>query len=164
MPKKCPSIVGIDVSLTHTAMWFGEGNFTSVKGGKMRGVTRLKAMYEWVLAALVTNKPNVAVIEGYAYMANSRQHRLGEIGGVVRLACANSGVKRVIEVPPTTLKKFFFGHGRATKEEMIDEANRRVGPDFKITDDNIADSLALWCAGLDNALIRGKCETENLDE
>ena len=103
MPKKCPSIVGIDVSLTHTAMWFGEGNYTSVKGGKLRGVTRLKTMYEWVLAALVTNKPRVAVIEGYAYMANSRPH------------------------------------------------------------DNIADSFALWCAGLDNALIRSKCDTENLD-
>ncbi len=163
MPKKCPSIVGIDVSLTHTAMWFGEGNYTSVKGGKMRGVTRLKTMYEWVLAALVTNKPRVAVIEGYAYMANSRQHRLGEIGGVVRLACANAGVKRIIEVPPTTLKKFFFGNGRASKQDMIDEANHRINSDLEITDDNIADSFALWCAGLDNALIRSKCETENLD-
>ena len=164
MSKKYPSIVGIDVSLTHTALWFGEGNFTSVKGGKMRGVTRLKAMYEWVVAALVLNKPKIAVIEGYAYMANSRQHRLGEIGGVVRLACANSGVTRIIEVPPTTLKKFFFGHGRASKEEMIEEANRRVGPTIKIEDDNIADSFALWCAGLNNSLIRGKCETEDLEE
>ena len=164
MSKKCPSIVGIDVSLTHTAMWFGEGNFTSVKGGKMRGVTRLKSMYEWVLAALVTNKPKVAVIEGYAYMANSRQHRLGEIGGVIRVAWANAGVKRIIEVPPTTLKKFFFGNGRATKADMIEEANRRTGPSCPITDDNIADSLALWYAGLDNSLIRTKCETEELED
>ena len=105
--SKLNKVVGIDVSLTNTAMYFGTGSYEEVKGGKERAATRLRTMYDKILAHLKKYKPKVAVIEGYAFGARSRQHRLGEIGGVVRLACVQAGVETIYEVPPTTLKKFF---------------------------------------------------------
>ena len=157
MPKKSPAIVGIDTSLTNTSMFFGPGEFREIKGGKLRGVSRLHNLYAKSLEALRHYKPRMAVIEGYAYMANARQHRLGEAGGMVRLACFKSGVDRIYEVPPTTLKKFFAGHGKATKEDMIYEASQRG---HVLPNDNVADACALWYAGQDPSLLRKKCETE----
>ena len=109
MATKPPAVVGIDPSLTNTSMFFGPGEFREIKGGKLRGVSRLHNLYIGVLNALMHYQPLVAVIEGYAYMANARQHRFGEAGGMVRLACFESGVHTIHEVPPTTLKKFFGG-------------------------------------------------------
>lgn len=158
MATKPPAVVGIDPSLTNTSMFFGPGEFREIKGGKLRGVSRLHNLYIGVLNALMHYQPRVAVIEGYAYMANARQHRLGEAGGMVRLACFESGVHTIHEVPPTTLKKFFAGHGKATKEDMIYEASQRG---HVLPNDNVADACALWYAGQDNSLLRKKCETES---
>lgn len=158
LPQK---IVGIDASLTNTAMYFGPGKFAEIKGGKLRGATRLQSMFERIREQLREHKPTCAVIEGYAYMANARQHRLGEIGGVVRLACALEGVKRIYEVPPTSLKKFFTGNGKASKKEMQEEAvDRQL---FKAyPSDDLADACALWYAGDDNKFLNAKAEREDL--
>ena len=154
-------IVGIDVSLTNTAMYFGEGTYEEVKGGSERGASRLATMYRKIKDHLDRHQPTVAVIEGYAFGAVSRQHRLGEIGGVVRLACIQAGVRTICEVPPTTLKKFFTGDGRAAKEDMQAEAVRRDV--FKTHPSNdVADACALWYAGFDAKLLAAKAEVENV--
>jgi Holliday junction resolvasome RuvABC endonuclease subunit len=159
---KTPSnAVGIDVSLTNTAMYFGPGQYEEIKGGSERGVTRLRTMHDKILAHLLKHKPEVAVIEGYAFAARSRQHRLGEIGGVVRLACATAGVRIIHEVPPTTLKKFFTGGGKASKEDMQNEAVRR-GDFSTIPSNDLADACALWYAAADTSLLRTKAESESL--
>ena len=153
--------VGIDVSLTNTAMYFGPDHHYEIKGGKERAATRLNTMYAKILNLLNRHQPSVAVIEGYAFAARSRQHRLGEIGGVVRLACAQAGVRTIYEVPPTTLKKFFTGSGKASKEDMQAEAFARGW--FKAPPGNdLADSCALWCTAGDQKLLDEKATAEYL--
>lgn len=164
MKKKKPKVAGIDPSLTHTAICFGADPATvsSFKGGKLRGVVRLKAFYDFVCSELRKHGTNTVVIEGYAFMAQARHHRLGELGGVIRMACLDAGVEKIIEVPPSTLKKFWTGSGRASKAEMIAEVNERFSPDYHCTNDDIADAIALSHAALDNKLIRDKCEVEHI--
>ena len=153
-------VVGIDVSLTNTAMYFGPSVYEEVKGGKERAATRLHTMYNKILAHLKEHKPTVAIIEGYAFGARSRQHRLGEIGGVVRLACVQAGVKTIYEVPPTTLKKFFTGNGKAQKEDMQAEALKRSL--FKsLPENDLADASALWATASDQRLLDTKAEVEH---
>lgn len=161
---KFPAVMGIDASLTHTCMWWGD-EYVSIKGGKLRGANRLHQMYTHVHTTLLSKEPHTVVIEGYAYMAtNARSHRLGEIGGVIRLACAQTpSVKRIWEVPPTTLKKWFTGYGRATKWDMMEEANKRQEK-WEISDDNVADAYALWCIAQDEAILRKKGSLEELTE
>lgn len=158
--SKLNKVVGIDVSLTNTALYFGTGSYEEVKGGKERAATRLRTMYDKILAHLKKYKPKVAVIEGYAFGARSRQHRLGEIGGVVRLACVQAGVETIYEVPPTTLKKFFTGSGKAQKEDMQAEAlKRRLFS--SLPENDLADASALWSTFSDQKLLDTKAEVEH---
>ena len=60
--SKLNKVVGIDVSLTNTAMYFGTGSYEEVKGGKERAATRLRTMYDKILAHLKKYKPKVAVM------------------------------------------------------------------------------------------------------
>ncbi len=49
----------------------------------------------------------------------------------------------IYEVPPTTLKKFTAGSGRASKSDMIAACLRRYGVAFKDTEDNECDAYCL---------------------
>lgn len=154
-----PKIVGIDPSLTNTALYC-DGDYLEIPGKKLRGILRLQHIYEETRSFLRKHKPRVVVIEGYAFAARARQHRLGEVGGVIRLACIKEGVDRLYEVPPTSLKKFFTGAGNAEKGAMIEEAERRHNA--KLPSDDVADACALWYAGHDNGFLNAKAEQEKL--
>lgn len=158
--EQLSKVVGIDVSLTNTAMYFGHGDYEEVKGGRERAATRLHTMYNTILNHLNNRKPMAAIIEGYAFGARSRQHRLGEIGGVVRLACVQAGVKTIYEVPPTTLKKFFTGNGKAQKEDMQAEALKRSLFE-SLPENDLADASALWSTASDQRLLDTKAEVEH---
>lgn len=155
------NVVGIDASLTNTAMYFGKYKCEEVKGGKERGARRLNTMREKILNNLYKHRPKIAVIEGYAFGGTGRQHRLGEIGGIVRQACVEAGVQVIYEVPPTTLKKFFTGKGKAGKPEMQAEAVKR-GCFSSTPSDDLADACALWHAAFNSSLLQTKAETEIL--
>lgn len=161
MASKTPSVVGIDPSLTNTGVYFGPGVWHEIKGRKLRGTPRLGYFYEELIALLADHAPRVAVIEGYAYGADfTRKHRLGELGGVLRLALLHGGVGTLYEVPPSTLKKFFTGKGTSGKETMLREACSRDGGTLPSHD--VADACALWHAAQDKALLRTKCEVDHL--
>ncbi len=55
--------------------------------------------------------------------------------------CEELGLEPPRDVHSGTLKKYFTGNGRATKQDMMAEASRRVGRE--ITDDNEADAIAV---------------------
>ncbi len=62
--------------------------------------------------------------------------------GLVQLLIANyPDLLKLDVVPALTIKKFWTGSGRASKEDMIFTA-QQLYPD--ITDDNEADAVALW--------------------
>lgn len=149
------TVVGIDPSLTNTALFAGPGVFTEVKGGKRRGPSRLAYMHDLISSFLRETRPEKIVIEGYAYGATAQHHRLGEIGGVIRLAAVQCGVESLWELPPSSLKKFATGSGRAGKSQMQQAAVARGDFPEKPSHD-LADASALWHAGHDTGFLSKK--------
>jgi Holliday junction resolvasome RuvABC endonuclease subunit len=89
--------------------------------------------------------PNVKVfMEGYAYGSKLNREKLGELGGIVKLACRHVLCRDPASVAPTTLKAFATGSGRATKEQMV-KAVQAFDPE--ITNDNLADAYLLAVYG-----------------
>jgi Holliday junction resolvasome RuvABC endonuclease subunit len=95
------------------------------------------------LALCIT--PNIKVfMEGYAYGSKLNREKLGELGGIVKLACRHVLCRDPVSVAPTALKAFATGSGRADKAAMV-KAVQAFDPD--ITNDNLADAYLLAVYG-----------------
>lgn len=68
-----------------------------------------------------------------------------ELRGVIKSYCYAFGA-RYVEVPPTTLKKWATGSGKAAKEDMIEAAQQYKSG---VTSDDEADAILLRQYGLD---------------
>src|SRR3990167_3361894 len=148
MPNRAGRVLAVDPSLTATALAVDEGlkhpTTWLIQGvEKLTGLPRLQRIRDGVVT--MAQNVELVVIEGYGFAAKqSRQHSLGELGGVLKLALYEAG-HRIAIVPPTTLKKFTCGAGNAPKNVMLLHVYKRWG--FECSDDNIADAFALWQLG-----------------
>lgn len=144
--------VGLDLSLTSTAVGRlrqGHAGFSTLKP-KLKGAQRLVEL-DRKLAVCLPRHENVRLVavEGYSFGSVSRQHRIGEWGGVVRLRLVQQK-RRFIEVPPKTLKMFVAGNGSADKVDMLAAIREIYG--VPVTNDDEADAvgLAIFAAAFEN--------------
>ncbi|GMV83102.1 MAG: hypothetical protein AMXMBFR7_42860 [Planctomycetota bacterium] len=79
--------------------------------------------------------------EQHGHSGTAAAHLYGAFIGIIQLYAELFGV-RYQPVGVQTLKKFATGRGNASKEEMIDAAQKRF-PAMHIDDDNRADALHL---------------------
>ena len=94
---------------------------------KSKDSKRLMEIRSEILKVVLENNIRAAVIEGYAFGArNSQAHKIGELGGVVRLALYEANIPYA-EVPPTSRAKFATGRGNAAKTEVISAVSARTG-------------------------------------
>jgi len=118
-------IVGLDLSLTSTGICVNGA--TSAITSKHKEVWRLKDIRDQLFLYLLERKVQGAVIEGYAFSArNSQSHKIGELGGVVRLLLHEMMIP-FVDVPPTSRAKFATGRGNAAKTEVISAVSARTG-------------------------------------
>lgn len=141
-------ILGADVSLTAPGFCVVNDenvilHLSSMDTKDLRGPQRWHTILLGFLDIIETHQPTAVVFEGYAY-SSFKGTVMGEIGGILRYYCYIEKLP-YIEVPPNTLKKFFFGHGHAKKEDMIKKA-KQLGANPKSSDE--ADAFALAVYGL----------------
>lgn len=118
-------LIGLDLSLTSTGYSIG-GNTGSITS-KMNGCPRLRDIRDSLHSLVQLNDINAAAIEGYAFSArNSQAHKIGELGGVIRLLLFENNIPYV-EIPPTNRAKFATGRGNAAKSEVISSVSARTG-------------------------------------
>lgn len=104
---------------------------------------RLRWIRDNVLGFVDDYRADLVVLEGYAYARANQAHQIGELGGVLRLALFEAGV-RYIELAPSVVKKLATGKGNAGKEQVLVEAVRRLG--YEGHDNNESDALWLLAA------------------
>lgn len=122
---------GVDPSYDSTGVVILDSEGKALHQGtikaKGRGLLRVAALRDALLDMVEKAGIDVVAVEGYAFAKRTAgAHQSGELGGVVRLALYESGIS-VIDVPPTTLKKFVTGRGNARKEEVVLEVYKRWG-------------------------------------
>lgn len=171
-----PITVGIDQSLTGfalTAMNVArpEAYETWVYKSPYSGVRRLADIRFWMeskfdfLDSQQCRITDIAM-EG-TVLASHSALKLGELAAVVKLTIwdyfdgnLNSVVpfeehiRRPLQIPPMTLKKYAAGKGTAKKQEMLMQIYKRWAIEFN--DDNAADSYAL--ARLASGAVLGEVE------
>ncbi len=171
-----PITIGIDQSLTGFAMTaLNIANPTShetwVYKSPHSGVRRLADIRFWMeskfdfLDSQGCRITDIAM-EG-TVLASHSALKLGELAAVVKLTIwdyfdgnLNSvipfeeHIRRPLQIPPMTLKKYAAGKGTAKKQEMLMQIYKRWGLEFN--DDNAADSYAL--ARLASGSITGEVE------
>jgi crossover junction endodeoxyribonuclease RuvC len=155
MSEKIISI-GIDLSLVGTGVVIIEKDKHFQKHlikSKPKGdrpideVKRIREIVEEIELILGDTTPNVAVIEGMAFMARNTTAlvQLAALNYMTRALLVDYNIPFIV-VAPTSLKKFITGNGTAKKDVMLIETYKRYG--VSILDDNLCDAYGLAQIGL----------------
>lgn len=150
-----PSLAGFAFSVAaeglHGALHIHEHIIkTKPSGDDVRArCERYRSIVQPTVAAVHAHVVSLVVIEGYSFgsaggKVSGHAHDRAELGGVLRNQLVD--YCRVVEVAPTTLKKFATGKGNADKAEVVSALSRRYGRTFK--SDDAADAFALMQIGL----------------
>lgn len=117
--------MGLDLSLTSTGV--SVGGVTQTIAVKTTEEERLRDIRSSVLSLVSIHNVRVCIIEDYAFSArHSQAHKIGELGGVIRLALFENDTP-FIEVSPTARAKFATGRGNAAKTEVVSSISARTG-------------------------------------
>lgn len=142
-------MLGLDISTRTGAVIVdtaGKALYSGVLKFDGPGFTRSVNISSQVRQLVISYLPRLAVVEGYAYGNRHTLALLVEIGTLVRYTLWSLGVP-VVEVQPSSLKKFVTGKGNATKEEMAVWAYRKWR--YQSKDHNEVDAYCLAMAGLE---------------
>ena len=142
------NIFAVDPSLTETGVAWNKGEqiVSRTIASKNTASARMIELRSELRDQLQFVNPDLIVIEAPAFASKGRSVK--EIGGIwwqYRVMMYELGM-RVLEVPPSFLKKYATGHGNAKKIEVVQAAWQRL--DYEGTNDNVADALWLHQIGL----------------
>jgi crossover junction endodeoxyribonuclease RuvC len=139
------SVLGLDLSLTGTG-WAASQSTGTFKT-KLRGCERLVHLRDDVLELLDAYDVDLVVIEGYSYNSRNGGERIGELGGVIRVALHERDVP-FIEVAPAARSKYATGLGNASKDRVVAAIAARTAIAFETSDE--CDAWILRAMALDH--------------
>lgn len=132
--------VGIDASLRASGFARADGTCQTFKP-HLTHPARLHELVARIGARLLTERPDVVVIEGY--FSNPKfvhvAIQLAELGGALRVMLLEQTIP-FVEIQPAALKMYATGNGNANKQQMVDAA-RTLGA--VVDNDNEADAWLL---------------------
>lgn len=148
-------IAAIDPSLTNTAVFYGSAKAyaRATFGSKNQGnhVSARMARIDDLVSRVVeflgrADQPiELLLIEAYSFGSNDSNAKFSaEYGGLLRWHLIDV-CPRIIEVAPTSLKKFATGKGNSKKEQVIAHVTSRYDVMFESNDEY--DAYALFRLG-----------------
>jgi hypothetical protein len=165
LPLPYKTVIAIDPSLTSAAIVWGAGRaqdplgmerITSEAAGQdvNARITRFWKHAQNILEPVARLAEPLVVIEGYSHGHSHQAANLCELGGILRYLivsdhanlCYVEQAPRIIEVPPTTLKKYITGKGNGDKTPMIAKLAATYGVQFETNDEY--DAYGLYLIGL----------------
>jgi len=94
-----------------------------VRPGKLRDAARLHYISQQLKNFIGDLSIELCVYEAPSYGSTHKEFILGEVLGAIKLTLAELGIT-LVGVPPTQLKKYFTGSGRASKKDVIERAQQ----------------------------------------
>lgn len=150
-------VLGFDPSLTSSGFAYrdrdGEFHTGRIKAANIRGPERLDFIrYSFLdllgrVATAADSNVDLIAYEGYAMGGRAGRGRLfdiGELGGVLKLVAWQRGVD-VLLIPPSNLKQFATGKGKADKLEVAKAIAETWG--YNIPQNDEADAFILLMMG-----------------
>jgi len=155
-------ILGIDPSLTSTGFSYriDDTPYTgTIQPGKLKGPARLYYIRERAQEVIEAARPDLIVMEDYAYSRGPKSGRvfnIGEGGGVLKLLFWEAGIDVMI-LSSTALKLAITGKGRLPKgnegkQVMVRSIQKLL--DYNIQQYDEADAFGLMAFG--EAMINGR--------
>lgn len=147
-------MLGIDPSLTGTGLAVLHGSsvirVVTVKPGLKRGHERMDFILACIADAIGSNPPDLVVIEGPSYGSAAGQRGHHERAGLWWLITRGLYVRRIpyAVASPASRAMYATGSGSAGKAVVLDCMRQRY-PTARLSDDNMADALALAAMGVD---------------
>jgi len=142
------TILGFDPSLQRSGYAYqdaaGQVYTGSIRAGTLRGYARLAYIQTCFAELLTKSQAQLVVYETYSYAAPGRLCDLAELGGVLKLLAWQRGIALLL-VPPTNLKQFATGYGRASKEAIVQAIAERWR--YTISQFDEADAFVLYMMG-----------------
>lgn len=144
--------IGIDPSLTCTAVAvFNDMGFVAThrvivkpRGKSVRNrISRCDMIASKVFGLLRPMRVSTICLEGYSYGSRNGGEFLGELGGILRRRLMLLDRAPILEVAPTTLKKFITGKGSGKKTAVIARIASEFGHTFDTDDEFDAFGLGL---------------------
>ena len=153
--KFSSTILGLDVSATCTGATLvtvtgdviDDVSWAEFKAPKdMRGAERCDWHLGKVMDFVPTRGADLVVIEGYGFSSHRIVPQV-EVGAVLRYFMWSTWEGcRIVEVPPTVLKKFVTGRGNAKKEQVAVGVFKRYA--FEHHSQDVVEAFALAMMGL----------------
>jgi crossover junction endodeoxyribonuclease RuvC len=151
--------IGIDPSLSGTAVAVYGGEVERISseacGPEVRPrIERYRNLAHAVSVAVedLANPPNIIFVEGYSFGSKHGGEKLAEYGGILRLQLLKRFPHaKIMDVPPSALKKFITGKGNGDKTAVIAAIASRYQVQFKTNDEYDAYALALMAAAYGGA-------------
>ena len=149
--EKMTKLLAFDIS-SRSLGWAGTTDNGSIQSGvqNFSSYTHdygklFDAYHSWLLTMVENFKPDRIVIEGTNNMLKGNaRYLLTSMSGITHMVAARHNIPRR-EFAPATIKKFFTGNARASKEDMIAEAHKRGFT--KVVKDDEADAIAILLLG-----------------
>lgn len=116
----------------------------TIRADKFKGLDRFHFLYTSVFSIVEAYSPDLIIVEGFSFASRNCLSAY-QTGTITRYALY--GCRNVIEVAPTSLKKFVSGKGNIKKDRMMLEVYKRWA--FEGTDDECdAYGLAMFGAAI----------------
>ncbi|HEV2071073.1 MAG TPA: hypothetical protein VGR26_14885 [Acidimicrobiales bacterium] len=115
-------VLGLDIASRCTGVALPNGRTLTIKARTQTnpGPGRMDEQLVELRRLTANAAPEIAAIEGYSMggLRGLASQRLAETGGIIRWALWRRGVP-FLEIPPSTLKVYATGSGRADKDDMV---------------------------------------------
>jgi len=173
-------ILGIDQSLNGCGLCVlvdAEVEFmTTIDTDDLLGMPRIAKIHAEIIKAITPSRPDVIVMEDYAYGANTNNiTKLAELGGVIKFGAHIAGFQQTRDAlvrgdnafhvqTQGSMKKFCLGDGSTKKDthyllEVFDRMKKRF------EDDNQADAyMHAWMTFITVGVLQGRVQISDLPD
>jgi len=145
------TVLGVDPSLNGTGLVLVSSDLVAThkkialpSGGDVNA--KLERIFSSTEDILIGKSPLLCAIEGPSHGSASRQHTLGQVAGVLRLAAIRKGIP-LLTIPPKSMKLAVVGSGSASKEDVADCVNQILRNALP-QDTDVTDAAGLALVGL----------------